>query len=83
MKKQFSELDQNTQAEIYNLLKYKEQWLQRQEHEVSELICLGCKKRWIGVYPSKSLLKNAECECGAIGLIIKTGQTMFDAIINL
>lgn len=46
------------------------------EHEVSELICLKCLNRWIGVYPSKTLLKQLECKCGAIGYVIKTGQTI-------
>lgn len=46
------------------------------EHEVSELICFKCLNRWIGVYPSKTLLKQLECKCGAIGYVIKTGQTI-------
>jgi len=46
------------------------------EHEVSELICLKCLNRWIGVYPSKTPLKQLECKCGAIGYVIKTGQTL-------
>ena len=45
-------------------------------HEVSELICLKCYKRWIGVYPQKALLKDLECKCGAIGYVIKIGQTI-------
>lgn len=51
---------------------------ENQEHEVAELICLKCLNRWIGVYPSKALLKDAECECGAIGFIVKTGQTILE-----
>lgn len=49
---------------------------ENEEHEVAELICLKCLSRWIGVYPSKSWLKNAECTCGAVGYIIKTGQNI-------
>ena len=45
-------------------------------HEVSELICLKCLNRWIGVYPEKTQLKDIECECGAVGYVIKTGQTL-------
>ena len=45
-------------------------------HEVSELICLKCLNRWIGVYPESVLLKEIECKCGAIGYVIKTGQTL-------
>ena len=45
-------------------------------HEVSELICLKCLNRWIGVYPTKTPLKELECKCGAIGYVIKTGQTI-------
>lgn len=46
------------------------------EHEVAELICLKCFDRWIGVYPPTVLLKDIECKCGAIGYVIKTGQTI-------
>ena len=46
------------------------------EHEVAELICLKCLNRWIGVYPSVVTLKNIECKCGAVGYVIKTGQTL-------
>lgn len=45
-------------------------------HEVSELICLKCHSRWIGVYPESVLLKDLECKCGTIGYVIKTGQTL-------
>lgn len=45
-------------------------------HEVAELICLKCLSRWIGVYPDKTLLKDLECKCGAVGYVIKTGQTI-------
>lgn len=45
-------------------------------HEVSEVICLKCLHRWIAVYPSQTLLKELECECGEIGFVIKTGQTI-------
>ncbi len=44
-------------------------------HEVAELICLNCHRRWIGVWPQKTLLKDLQCKCGCIGLVIKTGQT--------
>ena len=45
-------------------------------HEVAELICLNCHQRWIGVYPKNTLLKDIECKCGVVGLVIKTGQTL-------
>lgn len=45
-------------------------------HEVSEVICLKCLHRWIAVYPSRTLLKELECQCGKIGFVIKTGQTI-------
>jgi hypothetical protein len=45
-------------------------------HEVAELICLRCHDRWIGVYPQCVNLKDIKCKCGAIGLVIKTGQTL-------
>ena len=47
-------------------------------YEVSELICLKCLKRWIGVYPADVLLKDVECKCGAVGFVVKTGQTLPD-----
>ena len=47
-------------------------------HEVSELICLKCFRRWIGVYPEYTLLKDLECKCGEVGYIIKTGQTLIE-----
>lgn len=47
-------------------------------HEVSELICLNCLNRWIGVYPSETPLNQLECKCGEIGYVIKTGQTLPD-----
>lgn len=47
-----------------------------QPHEVSEVICLKCLKRWIAVYPEKTLLKQLECKCGEVGYIIKTGQNI-------
>lgn len=49
------------------------------EHEISELICLKCLSRWIGVYPSDTPLKKLECKCGAVGYVIKTGQTIIEA----
>lgn len=48
----------------------------KEPHEVSELICLKCLNRWIGVYPQKMLLKQLECRCGEVGYVIKTGQTI-------
>lgn len=34
-------------------------------HEIAELICILCH-----------LLKDIECKCGAVGCVIKTGQTL-------
>ncbi len=48
-------------------------------HEVSEVICLKCLHRWIDVYPQATALKELECKCGAVGYVIKTGQTFEDA----
>ena len=52
------------------------------EHEVSELICLKCLNRWIGVYPSELPLKDIECKCGGVGYVIKTGQTLPDVDVK-
>lgn len=46
------------------------------EYEVAELICLKCRRRWIGVYPTTLLLKDIECTCGEKGFVIKTGQSL-------
>lgn len=46
-------------------------------HEVSELICLKCLSRWIGVYPSSTQLKEIQCKCGEKGYVIKTGQSLY------
>lgn len=47
-------------------------------HQVCEVICLKCLKRWIAVYPEKTLLKELECSCGSRGYVIKTGQELED-----
>lgn len=58
-------------------ISFAEQFLhENQDYEVCELICLGCRQRWIGAYPKRNLLKDMECQCGAKGLIVKTGQTI-------
>ena len=49
-------------------------------HEVAELICLKCLKRWIGVYPERSWLNTFECTCGCMGAVIKPGQTLPEAV---
>lgn len=45
-------------------------------HEVSEVICLKCLRRWIAVYPQSTPLKMLECKCREVGYVIKTGQTI-------
>lgn len=45
-------------------------------HEVSEVICVRCGRRWIAVRPEGTLLKDLECpDCGA-GYVIKTGEAI-------
>ena len=51
---------------------------ENEPHEVAEVICLKCLRRWIAVYPEKTLLKSLECKCGEVGYVIKTGQTIID-----
>jgi len=47
-------------------------------HEVSEVICVRCCKRWISVRPKETLLKDIECpNCGK-GAVIETGQPLED-----
>ncbi len=44
-------------------------------HEVSEVICINCKKRWIAVRPTVTLLKDIDCPgCNNAGYVIETGQ---------
>ena len=50
--------------------------VEKMPHEVCELICLKCMHRWIGVYPETTLLKDIACQCGEVGYVIKTGQTI-------
>jgi hypothetical protein len=43
-------------------------------HNVDEVICVKCLKRWIAVYPTACSLKELECpNCGK-GFVIKTGE---------
>ena len=45
-------------------------------HEVSEVICVKCGKRWISVRQVGTLLKDIDCpNCGK-GYVIKTGQDL-------
>ena len=46
-------------------------------HEISEVICINCKHRWIDVRPAGLWLMNLECpECCKTGYIIETGQVI-------
>lgn len=46
-------------------------------HEVKELICIDCKRRFIDVSPCGLVLKDMECpECGKSGYLICTGQDL-------
>ena len=48
-------------------------------HKVSEVICIGCQKRWVAVRPVSSRLVNLMCpQCHNIGLVIETGETFDD-----
>ena len=48
---------------------------EKQPHEVCELICINCKRRWVGVFPSDSLLVDLYCPgCEQSGYVIMTGQ---------
>jgi len=46
-------------------------------HKASEVVCLGCLKRWISVRPMTTLLKDLECpQCRQQGYVIETGETI-------
>lgn len=47
-------------------------------YDVSEVICLNCKKRWIAVRPVDMMLKDIQCpRCSYIGAVIETGQQFY------
>lgn len=49
----------------------------KEPHEVCELICVKCFYRYIGVFHTKTLLKDMECpNCEEFGHLIKTGQDL-------
>ena len=51
-------------------------------HEVCEVICVKCGKRWISVHPERTLLKELECpNCGQ-GFVIKTGQLLVEGEVE-
>lgn len=51
----------------------------KKPHEVAEMICLSCLKRFVSVFPVSVLLKDLECpKCSKKGFIIKTGQNIIE-----
>lgn len=61
---------------VVDLQEYKDE---NTPHEVAELICLYCKKRWISVHPEGAWLGHWKCpKCGKAGGIIYTGQPLGD-----
>ncbi len=61
---------------VVNFEAYRES---KAPHTVSELMCIACLKRWVGVYPSHVWLRDLECpHCCKTGTIIKTGQDIDD-----
>lgn len=63
--------------EVISLEDYLDRKIASEPHEVSELICVRCFYRYIGVYHDNSLLRNMICpKCGQAGAIIKTGQSL-------
>lgn len=49
-------------------------------HCVAEVICVKCGKRWIGVWPEDTLLKDLVCENCGPGFVIKTGQEFYEEV---
>ena len=46
-------------------------------HKVSEVICVGCGKRWLAVRPTDTLLKALHCDaCNESGFVIETGEVL-------
>lgn len=54
---------------------------ENEPHEVSEVICIKCGKRWISVRQVGTLLKDIDCPNCGCGYVIKTGQDL-DATAN-
>lgn len=47
-------------------------------HEVTELICLRCRHRWISVHRTNTNLREYQCpRCRRRGTVIHTGQRLF------
>ena len=52
-------------------------------HEIAELLCVRCRRRWIAVFPKTLLLKDIQCpECLTPGGVIKTGQGLEEVIVE-
>jgi DNA-directed RNA polymerase subunit RPC12/RpoP len=46
-------------------------------HEVTELVCLRCRHRWISVHRTNTNLREYRCpRCRRMGMVIHTGQTL-------
>lgn len=63
--------------EVISIEDYIDNKRAQEPHEVSELVCIKCLYRYIGVYHENTLLKDMCCpNCGQAGSLIKTGQTL-------
>ena len=52
-------------------------------YNICEVICIGCKHRWIAVYPDGVLLKELQCpSCKEQGYVIQTGQEITEEDIK-
>lgn len=49
-----------------------------QPHCSIEAICLACYNRFMLVHAAKTWLKEIICDCGVKGMIINTGQFLYD-----
>lgn len=47
-------------------------------HNILEIICIKCYKRWIAVIPEDTLLKDLECSNCGQGFCIDTGEILND-----
>ena len=68
-----------TDGEVIDFEQYLKRKSENEPHEISELICLKCLDRWIGVTAVGVPLKDMTCVCGERGYIIKTGQTIVES----
>ena len=61
------------------VISFEDYVLANAPHCTAEVMCIHCMKRWIGVWPANTWLKDLTCpNCNTKGYIITTGQYLED-----